>query len=117
MDVVRTIRKNRTGISSDLIKMPIRKGECVARFKNKIMLMKWKDKKEVYLASTVHNDNEVEIEQRKMITKKPEIVIDYNKKMCRVDMSYGIIVAYCTARKRVKKYYKKYFSIYEILFV
>ena len=36
-----------------------------------------------------------------MITKKPEIVIDYNKKMGGVDMRDGIIVAYSTSRKRL----------------
>ena len=64
-EVVSTIRKNRTGISSNLIKLLIRLGKCVAKFKNKIMLMKWKDKREIYLASIVHNDNVVEIKKEK----------------------------------------------------
>ena len=44
-----------------------------------------------------------------MILKKLEIVKDYNKKMGGVDISDGIIVAYSTARKRLKKYHKKIF--------
>ena len=108
-DVVGTIRKSRIGIPSDVIKTPIRKGEYVAEFKNKIMIMKWKDKREVYFVSTVHNDNMMKIEKRKIITKKPEVVINYNKKMGGVDLSDGIIIAYSSARKRLKKYYKKIF--------
>lgn len=108
-DVVGTIRKNRVGIPADVVKTPIPKNEHVARFKKKCMIMKWKDKRDVYLASTVHDDNLLEVEKRKIITKKPEVVIDYNKKMGGVDLSDGIIVAYSTARKRQKKYYKKVF--------
>ncbi|XP_015186433.1 PREDICTED: piggyBac transposable element-derived protein 4-like isoform X2 [Polistes dominula] len=108
-DVVGTIRKSRIGIPSDVIKLPIRKGEYAVKFKNKIMLMKWKNKREVYLASTVHNDNMIKIEKRKIITRKPEVVIDYNKKMGGVDLSDGIIIAYSAVRKRLKKYYKRIF--------
>lgn len=73
------------------------------------MLLKWQDNREVYLVSSVHNDNIVEIQKRNVIKKIPEVVADYNNKMGGVDMSDGIIIAYSTARKRLKKYYKKIF--------
>ncbi|XP_012273615.1 piggyBac transposable element-derived protein 4 [Orussus abietinus] len=108
-DVVGTIRKNRIGICEEVRETRIKKGEYIARFKNKIMLLKWRDKREVYLVSTVHNDNIVEMQKRNVIKKVPEVVFDYNNKMGGVDMSDSIIIAYSTARKRLKKYYKKIF--------
>lgn len=108
-DVVGTIRKNRTGICEEVRETRIKKSEYVAKFKNKIMLLKWQDNREVYLVSSVHNDNIVEIQKRNVIKKIPEVVADYNNKMGGVDMSDGIIIAYSTARKRLKKYYKKIF--------
>lgn len=40
---------------------------------------------------------------------KPEVVLDYCKKMGGGDRSDGIIVSYTLARERMKKYYKKIF--------
>jgi len=63
----------------EVIKTSTKKGECVIRFKNKIMLMKWQDKREVYLLSMIHDDNIIELEKRKIIKNKPEVVVDYDK--------------------------------------
>ena len=66
--------------------------------------MKWRDKREVYFVSTVHNSNNVEVKKRNVIKKIPEVVVDYNNKMGGVDMSDGVIIAYSTTRKRLKKF-------------
>jgi len=59
------MRKNRRGMPSDVrIRASLKKGEHIARYKNNVMLLKWQDKRDVLLFSTIHDDNMVEIEKR-----------------------------------------------------
>jgi len=48
--------------------------------------------------------------------KKPEMVLDYDKNMDGVDNSDGIIVAFSIARKKLKKYYKIFLHLLDIIF-
>ncbi|XP_035209506.1 piggyBac transposable element-derived protein 4-like, partial [Stegodyphus dumicola] len=61
-DVVGTMRKNRKGIPSDIKNCVLKKDEHIARYRDKIMIMKWKDKKDVIILSTIHDNKFVEIE-------------------------------------------------------
>lgn len=71
-----------------------------------MILLKWQDKKDLLFLSRICEDNITVIEQKNVKNTKPEVNVDYNKK---IDISDGVIVAYSTARKRLKKYYKKIF--------
>lgn len=54
-DIYGTVRSKRKGILKQLQNKKIEKGEIIAFKRNKIMTMKWLDKKNVGLLSTIHN--------------------------------------------------------------
>ncbi|CAH2003505.1 unnamed protein product [Acanthoscelides obtectus] len=75
-DCVGTVRVNRKGIPNQIkTKKKIGKGECVAMFRRKQMVLKWKDKKDVAMISTIHDNKMVDIENRKKILKKQKLFL------------------------------------------
>ena len=74
-----------------------------------MMVLKWKDKKDVTLLSTIHNAEMVDVTTRKGTIQKPKLVMDYNNTMGGVDRMDQHLSCYPTPRKRGKKYYKKIF--------
>lgn len=55
-DAVGTVRLTRKCMPDDLKKTKLKKGECIARQHGKILAVKWKDKKDVTMLSTVHGN-------------------------------------------------------------
>lgn len=111
-DTYGTIRQNRKGLPGYFKSKKLKKGEATSFRKGKIMVLKWKDKKDVALLSTIHN-NEFKttdkLDKDGNIIKKPIVVIDYNDTMGGVDRMDQRIHDYAITRKRGKKYYKKIF--------
>lgn len=88
----------------------LRKGEVAVGFRKKLMVLKWKDKREVCMLSSIHYASMKTVKDRKGGTKlKPQVSIDYNDAMGGVDLSDQYMITYSTARKRMKKYYQKIF--------
>nr|CAH7735314.1 unnamed protein product [Callosobruchus chinensis] len=108
-DCVGTMRINRKGIPVEIKTKKLEKGESIAMFTKKQMIMKWKDKKDVIMISSIHDNKIVEIEKRGKIIKKPEVVLSYNKDMGGVDLSDNFLHFYSLDRTHLKKYYKKIF--------
>jgi hypothetical protein len=74
----------------------------------KQIIMKWKDKRDVVLVSTFHDDSMIDVTTRKRIIQKPYVVLDYNKNKT-VDKNDGQLHSYKLAREHLKKYYQKTF--------
>lgn len=108
-DIVGTMRINRVGIPSEIKPKKLQKNEHIVRYKAKLMVFKWRDKKDVLMLSSIHNDEKTMIEKRGRKEDKPNVVLDYNKNMGGVDLGDGAMVAYSAARNRLKKIYKKVF--------
>ncbi len=109
-DCIGTLRLNRKGVPAIIKDKKLKKGEVVAAFKNKIMVLKWKDKKDVTMLSTIHDNTIVDVVSRRgAANKKPKVIQDYNTHMGGVDLSDNLLSNYSTARNRMKKYYKKMF--------
>ena len=87
----------------------LKKGEVAAMYRGKVMALRWRDKKYVNMLSTIHDDSTVEIVVRGKKAVKPQVCFDYNDKMGGVDLSDAYLASYPSARKRLKKYYKKQF--------
>ena len=81
----------------------------MAAFRKKQMIMKWKDKRDVILVSTFHDDSMENVTTRQGVIQKPSVVLDYNKNMGGVDRNDGQLQSYKLARERLKKYYQKMF--------
>ncbi|XP_068089543.1 piggyBac transposable element-derived protein 4-like [Hyperolius riggenbachi] len=109
-DCYGTVRPNRRNMPSSFACKKLKLGEIVAWQKGKIMALRWRDKKDVCLLSTVHNTATTMVHTRggKDILK-PQVVMDYNHTMGGVDKADQETTFYPAMRKQQKKYYKKIF--------
>ncbi|XP_039719790.1 piggyBac transposable element-derived protein 4-like [Pteropus medius] len=108
-DAVGTACLNTKQMPIDL-KKRIAKGTTAARFYDELMALKWYDKKEVIMLSTFHSDTVIEVDCRNgKKTKKPCVIVDYNKNMGAVDLADQMLASYPTECKRHKFWYKKFF--------
>ncbi|GBN19478.1 PiggyBac transposable element-derived protein 4 [Araneus ventricosus] len=80
--------------------------------------MKYMDKKPICILSTVHNTVIVEQDKKRkkthgkserIVSKKPQAIIDYNLTMGGVDKADQCLSYYPTVRNQQKKYYLKIF--------
>ena len=55
-DAVGTVRYNQKNLSAIVKKIKMKKGETIAHYKGKLIHLKWKDKKDVNMLSTIHNE-------------------------------------------------------------
>ena len=75
-----------------------------------LMVLKWKNKKDVLMLNTFHNDITKEIEDQNTRKIKPIVCCDYNNTMGGVDLSNCFLSSYTSARKRLKKVLPKTIS-------
>ena len=87
----------------------LKKGETIAAFHKKQMIMKWKDKRDVVLVSTFHDDSMQDVTTRQGVIQELSVVFDYNKNMGGVERIDGQMQSYKLAQERLKKYYQKMF--------
>jgi hypothetical protein len=90
-------------VSDKIKKEKLKKKKNMAVYKDKLMIMKRKDKKAICLMSTIHDKKLVQTRVRDQGIKKPRVVVNYNSIMRGVDMSYDAqLVSYRRTRKRMK---------------
>lgn len=111
-DTYGTVRRNRKDIPQFIQTKKLKKGEMVAAQRGKVMVMKWQDKRDICLLSTVHNAEKAatsKADKDGNVISKPKLVIYYNDTMGGVDRLDQHLHDYPIIRKRGKKYYKKIF--------
>jgi len=97
---------------SDFMKDNLKRDEVVAWQRGKMMALRWKDKKDVCILSTVHNvASSVVKSQGEKEVQKPAAVLDYNHTMGGVDKADQELTFYPVMRKQQKRYYKKFSGI------
>lgn len=106
--VVGTLRTNQRGNPRDVISKKLKKGEYFAQQSNSnIVVMKWRDKRDVYLITTKHTDETIEIWRKTGdMIKKPLAVEDYNTGKSFIDRS-DQMASYSSPLKRSIKWYRK----------
>jgi len=67
-DTFGTMRLNKKEVPKEFKNKKLKKGEIIAYQRRKVCIMKWKDKKDITLLSTIHNAEFIDIERR--TTKK-----------------------------------------------
>jgi hypothetical protein len=72
------------------------------------MIKRRKDKKNVCVISTIHDDKMVPTRVKGQDMEKPNVVTDYNSGMGGVDLIDSYWTSYCNTRKRLKKYCQKH---------
>ncbi|GFO08496.1 PiggyBac transposable element-derived protein 4 [Plakobranchus ocellatus] len=107
--IVGTVRSNRIGLPKRLMNTKLAKGELDYRRKDNMVALKWRDKRDVTMLSTIHDPTEkVTVITRHATTEKPVLVRDYTKYMCGTDRN-DQLHAYVPLRRRSLKWWKKLF--------
>jgi hypothetical protein len=109
-DAVGTVRCNRKGLLRDIMGKKLKKEEVAVSFRRMLMALIWKDKRDVCMLSSTHDEEMQTVRDKKGGEKqKLKVSINYNDAMGGADLSDQYIVTYSTTRKRIKKYYQKTF--------
>ena len=104
--IVGTVRANRVGLPADLAKKKMKRGELDFRRQNRVIALKWKDKRDVMLLTTKHQPVMMEAQTRTERKQKPVAVMDYTKNMAGVDLSDQLI-SYLPLHRKTIKWWKK----------
>ncbi|KAF2879502.1 hypothetical protein ILUMI_26671 [Ignelater luminosus] len=80
-DVYGTLRANRKEVPKELSTTKILKGEVIGFQRGKVAVLKWKDKKEICLLSSIHGVETVNLQKRGETIPKPKLVHEYNNTM------------------------------------
>lgn len=117
--VVGTIQSNRRGLPPPLKAAKLKRGEVISFRKGRILCLKWRDKRDVLMISTIHDDSLVPVQRRgeSVPVQKPMCVVDYNNHMGGVDQSDQLISYYPFQRKTMKWYKKLFFRLFYIFLV
>ena len=88
-----TVRVNRRGMPESFRTITLKRGE-IHSYRDDMLFLKWKDKREVTMLSTFHDDTFIEKRRRTRLAhggleviQKPRVVEDYNQHMGGVDKS------------------------------
>ncbi|UYV68154.1 hypothetical protein LAZ67_5003213 [Cordylochernes scorpioides] len=88
-------------------------GETEAKHTQNLLALKYKDKREVFMLSTMHKNEFANTNKRDKVTnlpiQKPSAVIDYNQKMGTVDQTDMLLSSIGCLRKSLKWYKKLFF--------
>lgn len=103
-NLIGTVRKNR-GFIKDVITVKLKKEEHIAQQDNQgiIQGIKWQDKREVLMLSTVYDDSKTD--------NKPEVIVDYNHGKTYIDISDQLASYSPYLRKTYKWYMQIFFHI------
>ncbi|UYV82044.1 PGBD5 [Cordylochernes scorpioides] len=115
---VKTIRK---GLPKNSFSKKLKKGEEMHLFKGSLMAMKWRHTRDVWMISTVHDHQMVEVMGRPGLSQapifKPQVVLDYNKNKIGVDRSDQMLSYYSFDQRTMKWWKKLFFHIYGLAIV
>ncbi|KAJ1092961.1 hypothetical protein NDU88_006071 [Pleurodeles waltl] len=103
-----TIRSNRKGYPKELVCKKREKGQCSALRNDELLALKFVDKRDVYMLSTIHDESTspVAVWGQVAEVRKPVCILDYNKHMGGVDRVDQRLEPYTAARKSYV-WYKK----------
>lgn len=98
------VRKRRKGMPK--IDERLERGEATFRSSNNLLVLKWMDKKEVYMLSTMHTAEFKTVIRHggKKVIHKPVCVLDYNNSIGAVDKVDMVISTVNSTRKSLKYY-------------
>ena len=103
-----TVRKNRHQMPRDLCNQPLDRGQMDYRRRGSVVAVKWRDKKDVFMLSTMHKPQLQHTRGRYEEKDKPEAVIHYIQNMAGVDQSDRMI-SYFPMHRKSHKWWKKAF--------
>lgn len=107
--LVGTLRANRKYLPKDVIGAKIKRGEMSAKqTKDGIVVLKWRDKRDVRMLSTKTSPLKVTTSKARKNSPiiKPECITEYNNGKSSIDLS-DHMATYGSALRRCSKWYRK----------
>ena len=100
---VGTVRKNRLKLPKFVTNEKLGRGQFTYRRKENMLVLRYQDKKEIFLLSTVHKADIVNVRKRSHSdVQKLKAIHDYNQKMVGVEKNDAMIGNYSCIRKIYK---------------
>lgn len=113
--MVGTLRANRRGNPKKMLSRKLKTGNAIWKRKGKVIVTKWKDKRDVTMISNCHKHEMITMTPRRGEQKlKPKCVLDYNAHMSGIDRADQMMSYYSSPRKTVKWYRKVFFHLIDI---
>ncbi|CAF1349211.1 unnamed protein product [Didymodactylos carnosus] len=111
-----TVRSDSIGLRKILKKL--KAGEKVSQFTDNLLYLRWYDKREINMLTTIHNDDMIRTEKINHITNepvvKPRCIVDYNSNMGAVDNTDMQVSFSECVRKTIKWNKKLFFHIMDM---
>lgn len=94
----------------------LKREEAAFRSSDNLLVLKWMDKKEVYMIFTVHAAEFKTLLRHggEKVIQKPICVLDYNNSMGAADKADMVINTMNSTRKSLKSYRKFFFHLVDI---
>lgn len=111
--LVGTLNKKRKENPKVVVNTKLNRGQVVGlKNKKNVVVLKWKDKRDVLMLTTKHGSEMKEIDVRGGRKKsKPEAVIDYNSAKAFIDYGDQMAAYSCSLRRSIKWYRKIIFDL------
>ena len=112
--LVGTIKSNRKGVPEFIAKMKLEPGETIFARRGKILLQKWRDKRDIFMISTRHNGDFVEVRTKRGKKLKPSCISEYNMHMGGIDRADQMTSYYSSPKKTMRWYLKVLFHLIDL---
>ena len=114
-----TVRKNRKEVPKVFSQVKLKQGEVIFRRRDNLLALKWHDKRDIHMLSTIHQPLWKNLRKRgpRQVVPKPVMVLDYVKLMGGVDLSDQLAQYYSCLRKTVKWWRKLFFHLLQLLVI
>ncbi|XP_068095881.1 piggyBac transposable element-derived protein 4-like [Hyperolius riggenbachi] len=89
-----TLRANRKGLPEEVVHKKLKKGEMCSLRSSELLVMKYKDKRDVLMLTTMHTEAMMSVRSQRQETEKPQAILDYSKYMGAVDFSDQMLSYY-----------------------
>ena len=110
-----TLRKTRKGNNSEVVEKKLLRNEVISRFKNNVMIGKFKDKRDVFFISSEYKATLKEYENKyKQNILQPIALHYYNNYMNGIDRKDQML-SYYSCSRRTWRTYLFYLSILRLL--
>lgn len=85
--LIGTVRKLRRGLLKEVVNAKLKKGEvCAMENQDGVTIINWRDQRNIFMLSTKHGNEIVEVTCKQHNKLKPKVVVDYNKGKGSVDI-------------------------------
>jgi len=113
-----TIRVDRGYFRDDFKKAKLEVGDSLFIREGNVIATHWKDKRDVYVISSIHGNECIELQKRNETTiSKPKMILEYNTYMGGVDKCDQYLSYYSIGRKTIKWWKRVFFRVFEICVV